>query len=193
MPLFKSENTQNIPFIPTFHDTFALIFQSFEPCFIPTFFTGGQLKAWLGLVIAEILHEVLEFYLSVGCCIWNTSMSAVGVCSTNLAFTCNVYHSQGLFSRWQTDDISLSFLRKQVFTFHANCLPWRQFEWNLKACFMGKIRKNISICHLLKNLPFVLSINSVSSNRKGAKKKDCSTVDLQALAVALDLQALAKY
>ena len=41
MPLFKSENTQNIPSIPTFHDTFALIFQNFEPYFIPTFLLEG--------------------------------------------------------------------------------------------------------------------------------------------------------
>ena len=31
-------------------------------------------------------------------------------------------------------------LGKQVLTFHANCLL-RQFAWNVKVCFLGKIRK----------------------------------------------------
>ena len=26
-------------------------------------------------------------------------------------------------------------------TFHVNCLHWRQFAWNFKACYLGKIRK----------------------------------------------------
>ena len=33
------------------------------------------------------------------------------------------------------------FPRKQVLTFHANCLHWRQFAWNVKSFFMRKIRK----------------------------------------------------
>ena len=52
--------------------------------------------------------------------------------TTLLAFqhTTNWYSSKLLFSR------------KQVLTFHANCLHWRQFAWNLKTCFLRrKIRK----------------------------------------------------
>ena len=37
----------------------------------------------------------------------------------------------------------LNFPRKQGLTFHANCLHWRQFAWNVETCFLGKIRKNI--------------------------------------------------
>ena len=51
----------------------------------------------------------------------------------------NLYYSLGKFSRWQTDDFFLSFPRKQNLTFHANCLQWRQFAWNVKTCFLGKI------------------------------------------------------
>ena len=29
----------------------------------------------------------------------------------------------------------LIFPRKQDLTFHANCLHWRQFAWNVKSCF----------------------------------------------------------
>ena len=43
-------------------------------------------------------------------------------------------------------------------TFHANCLQWKQFAWNVKSCFLGKIRKNISKCRLLINFPRVLSV-----------------------------------
>ena len=35
----------------------------------------------------------------------------------------------------------LFFPRKQDLTFHANCLRRRQFAWNVKSCFLGKIRK----------------------------------------------------
>ena len=47
----------------------------------------------------------------------------------------------GIFSGWQIDDIFLIFTRKQGLTFHANCLLRRQFAWNVKSCFLGKIRK----------------------------------------------------
>ena len=30
---------------------------------------------------------------------------------------------------------------KTGLTFPANCLQWRQFAWNVKTCFLGKIRK----------------------------------------------------
>ena len=43
----KPENTQNIPTIPTFQEdipTFALLFQNFEPYFIPTFSMEGTWK-----------------------------------------------------------------------------------------------------------------------------------------------------
>ena len=39
----------------------------------------------------------------------------------------NLYHSLGIFSRRQIDDIFLIFPRKQDLTFHANCLLRRQF------------------------------------------------------------------
>ena len=35
----------------------------------------------------------------------------------------------------------LIFLRKQVLTFHAKCLYWKQFAWNVKSCFSRKMRK----------------------------------------------------
>ena len=33
------------------------------------------------------------------------------------------------------------FPRKQVLTFHENCLQWRQFAGNVKNSFLGKIKK----------------------------------------------------
>ena len=45
------------------------------------------------------------------------------------------------------------FPRKQDLTYHANCLQWRQFAWNVKSCFLGKIRNLSSICRLL-NYPW---------------------------------------
>ena len=60
------------------------------------------------------------------------------------------------------DKLIILFLilpRKQDLTFHANCLLRRQFAWNVKSCFLGKNKKNISKCRLLKILPRVLSVN----------------------------------
>ena len=55
--------------------------------------------------------------------------------------TINLCHSLGIFSRRQIDDIFLIFPRKQDLTFHANCLLRRQYAWNVKSCFLGKLRK----------------------------------------------------
>ena len=67
---------------------------------------------------------------------------------------------------------SLFFLENRDLTFHANCLQWGQFAY-VKSCFLGKtgdnlhemsflfsgkIKKNSSVCHLLKILPGVLNV-----------------------------------
>ena len=58
-------------------------------------------------------------------------------------FKCySLYHSLGLFSRRQIDDI---FPRKQNLAFHANCLYWRQFAWNVKICFLGKYEQYLNM------------------------------------------------
>ena len=50
----------------------------------------------------------------------------------------NLYHSLGIFSRPQIDDI---FPRKMDMRFPTNCLQWRQFA-TVKSCFLvKKIRK----------------------------------------------------
>ena len=47
-------------------------------------------------------------------------------------------------------------VRKHAFTFHANCLIRKQFAWNDKACFLGKIEnKNMFQYCLLKILPSI--------------------------------------
>ena len=67
----------------------------------------------------------------------------------------------GLFSRQQIDDIFLIFPRKQVLTFHANWLQWRQFARNVKTFFYGKNKRSISVCCLLKILPSMFSIEEM--------------------------------
>ena len=60
----------------------------------------------------------------------------------SIFFVFNLYHSLGIFSRRQIDDIFLIFPRKQDLTLHANCLLLRrQLAWNVKSCFLGKVRK----------------------------------------------------
>ena len=55
-----------------------------------------------------------------------------------------------IFCRRHFEIFFLFFPEKKDLTFHANCLLRRQFAWNVKSCFLGKIRKISSICHLLK-------------------------------------------
>ena len=50
--------------------------------------------------------------------------------------------------------------RKWALTFHANCLWWRQFAWNVKVEFLGKNMRNIPRCHLLKFISSMLSIRT---------------------------------
>ena len=69
------------------------------------------------------------------------------------------YTTLGKFSRWHIDSIFLIFPRKQDLTFHANCLQWRQFAWNAKSCFLGKIRKIFQNVVCWKFFPRVLNWN----------------------------------
>ena len=41
-------------------------------------------------------------------------------------------------------NIFLIFPRKQDSTFHANCVQWRQFAWNVKFCSSWKNKKKIT-------------------------------------------------
>ena len=86
-------------------------------------------------------------------------------------FFAYLYHSLGIFSRWQIDDIFLIFPRKQDMTFHANCLLRRQFAWNVISCFLGKIRKIFQSvgcwkfypeCYVLKWLRFISAMSVFS-------------------------------
>ena len=68
----------------------------------------------------------------------------------------------GANSADDTVGIFLIFPRKKNLTFYANCvvLIRRQCACNIKTCFLGKIRKNILKCRLLK---YLLSMHSVKS------------------------------
>ena len=46
-------------------------------------------------------------------------------------------------AKYVADDIQNLFIfqRKQVFTYHINHLPSRQFTWNVKTCFFWKMKK----------------------------------------------------
>ena len=78
----------------------------------------------------------------------------------NLPPRFNLYHSLGIFSRRQTDDIFLIFSRKQDLTFQANCLLRRQFAWNVKSCFLGIIRKIFQNVVCWKFYPECKALNS---------------------------------
>ena len=86
--------------------------------------------------------------------IWNFTIGSIHVQKLRIIYSAAepvfiLHHSQGLFSKLQFGDIFLIFLRKQDLKFHAHCLK-------CQILFLGKIRKNISLCCLLKILPRVL-------------------------------------
>ena len=70
----------------------------------------------------------------------------------------HLYHSLGKFSRRQTDDIFSYLTQKTGFNISFNL-------HEMSKLFPGKIRKNISKCHLLKFLPTVLSNLDISPIR----------------------------
>ena len=48
-----------------------------------------------------------------------------------------------IFSR-QYIEIFFLFFPEKFLIFHANCLQWRQFAWNVKSCFLfSGNKKNI--------------------------------------------------
>ena len=68
-----------------------------------------------------------------------------------------------------TDDILkyFSYFSQRIcFDVSWNCLPLRQFAWNFKSCFLGKIRKNI-----ISLLFFEFSLN-VLTVKKNPKKQN---------------------
>ena len=94
---------------------------------------------------------------------WKSNSNGQQKSSKTLLASINLYHSPGIISKRRIDDIFLIFPRKQDITFHANCLLRRQFAWNVISCFLGKNKKNVSKCHLLKILPRVLSVKESRS------------------------------
>ena len=78
----------------------------------------------------------LDLYFSHTCLIWRHllfSFVLLGSAHTGV---------KSLSLVWLIGDIFLIlFSRKQDLTFHANCLHLRQFAWNAKSCFLGKIKK----------------------------------------------------
>ena len=91
-----------------------------------------------------------------------TSLWYVGHCVCWLLTHIDLYHSQGIVSRRQIDDIFLIFPRKQDMTFHANCHLRRQFAWNVISCFLGKIRKIFQNIICWKIYPECLELKRMS-------------------------------
>ena len=87
-----------------------------------------------------IVHSPLAFYLNLYLTGFRSERNPVGSISVRYRF--NLYHSLGIFSRRQIDDILLIFPRKQDLTFHPNCLLRRPFAWNVKSCFLFSLGDN---------------------------------------------------
>ena len=62
------------------------------------------------------------------------------------------------------------FPRKQDLTFHANCLLRRQFAWNVKSDFLGKIEKMSSYRCLLNLLKADWLVSTLSAIQRNYQK-----------------------
>ena len=72
----------------------------------------------------------------------------------------NLYHSLGIFSRRQIDDIFLIFFQKTGFDISCKLSPKETICMKCHILFSEKNKKNISKCRLLKILPRVLSVKA---------------------------------
>ena len=103
----------------------------------------------------SVLQQISENYsqtcIMPGCIVTNISeVNSIRV--FNWRF--KLYHSLSWFSRQRIGDIFLIFPSLiQIIS-----IGWRQFAWNVKSCFMGKNKKNILTCRLLKILPIVQAL-----------------------------------
>ena len=85
---------------------------------------------------------------------WHTKLSMSFLCLIlsnipHLCYNSLILSTLGkIFSRWHIEIFFFFFFQKTGF----DILHWRQFAWNVKFCFLGKIRKISSVCHLL-NMP----------------------------------------
>ena len=87
-------------------------------------------------------------------------------------------YSDGLLKPWVLRknvnwSIFLIFFRKQVLTFNANCLQWRQFAFNVKSCFPGKIRKKFN----LSSAEFAQSV--VKSKEGNERQYECEILQVR--------------
>ena len=114
-------------------------------------FGDGQRCAW---VIPE------STAVCTNACTWRMCLG----CLVELTFTTLWTNS--------ADDKLIFFPRKKDLTFHANCLHWRQFAWNVKSYFLRKIRKNISKCRLLKTLIRVLPVKNCMTTTTIQRRHD---------------------
>ena len=93
------------------------------------------------MVIQECGHNVSYDVLSIKIC-YIISHSTINASDYNAHKTGLTLALSVKFSADDTN-IFLIFPRKQVLTFHANCLQWRQFAWTVIFCFLRKNKKTI--------------------------------------------------
>ena len=84
----------------------------------------------------------------------------------NLIISFNLYHSLGYFSRRQIDDISIIFSQETGLDISCKLCPLDTICMKCQILCPGKMRKNVSVCRLLKILPRMLSIKKQVSSRK---------------------------
>ena len=108
---------------------------------------------WTLFWLRCIRHTRDEPYALLFCCInvhisdqpykWSTIYSTYW-CPLLYNFTNKGLKLSTLTTYWNI--FLIFFPRKLALIFHANCLLRRQFAWNVKSCFLGKIRKISQIC-----------------------------------------------
>ena len=139
-------NQPTLPFLSWNSNKWILL-----PVFVPKYcwMSASQLRpdpmqhsgAWLDNIVYKIAFN--EVWVPV--CLSETilSISHRMFCLTFITLWAN-----------SADDKWIIFSHEIGFDIHANCPLRRQFAWNFKSYFLGRKKKNILKCHLLKFLPY---------------------------------------
>ena len=123
---------------------------------------------WYGLLLFATLSTVSYYSVHEIWSLWwdFIDLSALSLHFSNMRYDplfshtkntgINLYHSLGKFSRPQSD--IFSYFTIQCNAFHANCLHWRQFAWNVRSCFLRNIPKIFPNVDCSKFWPRVLRV-----------------------------------
>ena len=119
------------------NNNISFLFSTLNMPFVATLYLGLTCQYFVVCLFCFVSSILFKLYL-IFTTLWTTSVIQQ---TTNWWFFLCPETGLDISCKLSPDIFFLIFPIKQDLTFHANCLQWRQFAWNVKSCFLGKIRK----------------------------------------------------